>query len=205
MSSSITTVSVPPRLGKIEHGTCRISLSEIAKSETSTNRSSSSGSVKQIKEVYDSGTLHSSNCEKKKGTQVTFSTVEIRYHDMILGDNPDCKEGPPVQIGWKPYATRRFPFEQFEESRRDERRVGKGALQISPLQRHIIVKQSGHYKSEDIYDRIDEIEKIKNQRKRSLAGYKFKKWKQKFSLKINWQNLRQNSSTGTCTNRRGQK
>jgi len=31
------------------------------------------------------------------------------------------------------------------------------------------------YKSEDIYDRMDEMEKIIKQRKRSVAGYKWRK------------------------------
>ena len=38
--------------------------------------------------------------KKKSVTKVTFSTIEIRGYNMVLGDNPSCSRGPPIQLGW---------------------------------------------------------------------------------------------------------
>lgn len=111
------------------------------------------------------------NANKKK---VSFDTVEVHYHDVILGDNPGCTEGPPIQIGWKPFATNKFQIDQFEQWRENHRRrYGKSRLPLSSIQRYLLLKKtdSCNYNSQEIYDRVDEMEAIKKQRKRSTSGY----------------------------------
>lgn len=58
--------------------------------------------------------------EKKSKSMVTFNTVSIREYDRILGDHPDCTEGPPITIGWK-YAEQ--PTQELDdyESNRNQR------------------------------------------------------------------------------------
>ncbi len=165
-----------------KHGT--VGDIEILESDKNKFVSSSNLNSTQNQKLRKGGGILFKGSHRDKETKsVSFSTVDIRFHEMILGDNPDCKEGPPVQIGWEPYATKRFNLDKFEESRRGERRSGQRALQICPLHRHQIVRQG--VQSEAIWKRMEEMEKIKNQRARSAAGYK---WKQKFRLRGNWGN-----------------
>ena len=113
--------------------------------------------------------------KKKTSKHVSFFMVEISYHNIILGDHPDCSPGgPPIQIDWKACAKQIVQLDHFEKWREGHRRHGE-QLAIGPLHRHVLVKKTGMYKNEDIYDRMEEMEKISRQRERSVAGYKWRK------------------------------
>ena len=54
---------------------------------------------------------------------VSFGTVQVHEHAMILGDHP-CACGPPVTIHWKPSASHTFASVQdFEDSEFTRRRA----------------------------------------------------------------------------------
>ena len=125
-------------------------------------------------------TIHSSDgsqrqVDKKEKRKVSFSTVEIRYHEVMLGDNPQCHCGPPIQVRWQHFASKTVNLDNFEKWRRDHRRHGQRQLFISPTQRHLLLIKNGTYKSKEINDAIEEIEKIKKQRKKSITSLKWKR------------------------------
>jgi hypothetical protein len=46
--------------------------------------------------------------------QVWFDTVEVKYHKIILGDNPSVGEGAPITIHWKDHHREVVPVDVFE-------------------------------------------------------------------------------------------
>lgn len=107
---------------------------------------------------------------------VSFDKVEIHYHDIILGDNPDCVEGPPISIDWGYFDKVTLSIDHFEHTRRGKRRKGEKNLFISSLQRLKLLKGTGKYKSSEIYDRMDEVQSIRKERQNSCRGLVWKNW-----------------------------
>lgn len=71
-----------------------------------------------------------------KKSMVTFDTVSIREYNRILGDHPDCTEGPPITIGWN-YSEQ--PVQDLEdyESNRHQRR----SFHLTSDSRQMMMKQ----------------------------------------------------------------
>jgi hypothetical protein len=67
---------------------------------------------------------------KRAKKTVAFSTVEVREHPRILGDNPSVKKGPALSLGWyipDRCRTRRYgSIDEYEKSRPPRRRGHKG-------------------------------------------------------------------------------
>lgn len=122
------------------------------------------------------------NKTPKDMKRVSFDTVEIHYHEIELGDNPNCL-GPPLQIGWEPFAIKQVHVENFEKWRSGRRRHGEEELALSPMQRHLLISKTGEYKSKEIYDRMDEMEKVRKQRQNSVVGYK---WRKRLTNLVSW-------------------
>jgi hypothetical protein len=61
---------------------------------------------------------------QKRPSRVTFTTIEIYVHALILGDNPTVSVGPPLSIGWEAVASVILDLDAYETSRppRRERR-----------------------------------------------------------------------------------
>ena len=104
---------------------------------------------------------------------VSFDKVEIQYHDIILGDNPDCVDGPPISIDWGYFDKVTLSVDRFEYTRRGK---GEKNLFISSLQRLKLLKGTGKYTPSEIYDRMDEMESIRKERQNSCRGSVWKKW-----------------------------
>ena len=62
------------------------------------------------------------NDDKEKQKHVSFSNVQVRTYDLILGDNPDCSF--PLSLGWRYNEQDKLDVEAFEHQRelkREER------------------------------------------------------------------------------------
>eukprot|EP00567_Pseudictyota_dubia_P011791 CAMPEP_0197464460 /NCGR_PEP_ID=MMETSP1175-20131217/64034_1 /TAXON_ID=1003142 /ORGANISM="Triceratium dubium, Strain CCMP147" /LENGTH=320 /DNA_ID=CAMNT_0043000441 /DNA_START=287 /DNA_END=1251 /DNA_ORIENTATION=+ len=61
---------------------------------------------------------------------VRFSSVHIREYAPVVGDNPSCNEGLPVQLGWEHTPTSSFEggIDAYEKSREGSRMTCNGNL-----------------------------------------------------------------------------
>ena len=103
-----------------------------------------------------------------KSSHVSFENVEIRRYPMILGDNPSCRCGCPVSLGWEYEEIPTISVDDYEDYRikHRPRRQGKQLYQLI----------LNYYQRQDIFGRmgLDPIElkqrgremlKIQRQRK----------------------------------------
>eukprot|EP00559_Dactyliosolen_fragilissimus_P006331 CAMPEP_0184856108 /NCGR_PEP_ID=MMETSP0580-20130426/1284_1 /TAXON_ID=1118495 /ORGANISM="Dactyliosolen fragilissimus" /LENGTH=249 /DNA_ID=CAMNT_0027350927 /DNA_START=289 /DNA_END=1039 /DNA_ORIENTATION=- len=73
--------------------------------------------------------------KEKTKPRVSFSTLEIRTYESIIGDHPCCTSGPPISLGWHydPSATIELNIEDFEK--RQSIRRHRSELRLSCMER----------------------------------------------------------------------
>ena len=49
--------------------------------------------------------------------KVTFDSLHVREHAVILGDNPSVSSGPPLTISWEAQASLHLSLDEYEASR----------------------------------------------------------------------------------------
>lgn len=65
---------------------------------------------------------------------VAFGTIKILEFPLVLGDNPSCHHGPPIELSWN--VTRSLQLDlNIYENNRQRRREGR-ELKLSPFQRY---------------------------------------------------------------------
>ena len=103
----------------------------------------------------------------RKPSRISFSTIEIRFYDRILGDNPSCSNGPSLSIGWNYDVDNviRLPLDKFEYMRSD--RLDGPELVISRIEREEMLEELG-YKERDIAEAVRSNIRAKNQRRQTI-------------------------------------
>lgn len=94
--------------------------------------------------------------------EVSFHTIHIRYHPMILGDNPACSFGAPVQLDWECIEEEKHDLDVYEVERRPRRRLRH--LVLSYYRRKDILMQAG-FNEDEMRSSEKQIGKLKRQRK----------------------------------------
>eukprot|EP01083_Nonionella_stella_P043619 117692_1 len=76
---------------------------------------------RRVSMSFDSNS--SEDFDTSRSLSVKFKDISIREYDVALGDNPSCRGGAPVSLGWK-YAEveSSLCIEQFEQVRTNSRR-----------------------------------------------------------------------------------
>eukprot|EP00978_Attheya_sp_CCMP212_P043973 scaffold296224_cov51-Attheya_sp.AAC.2 len=100
---------------------------------------------------------------------IRFSLVEIREFPRILGDNPSCRSGPPITIGWDydKAAIVKIPIREFDEISRKNKKKGGFRLVLSRHEREEILFRGGYTQSQ-IAQNVRQMIKIKNQRRQTI-------------------------------------
>ena len=116
-----------------------------------------------------SSTTTTSSCTKATKTMVVSwdPTIRIHEHPIILGDNPACSSGAPIQIGWKAQESISRNLDMYEYCRQDERKVGKKL--VLPVQRRAQILLRAGYSLEKIGNAVMEVEMIQKQRRETLS------------------------------------
>mmetsp|Transcript_23301 Transcript_23301/g.35291 ORF Transcript_23301/g.35291 Transcript_23301/m.35291 type:complete len:245 (-) Transcript_23301:316-1050(-) len=71
---------------------------------------------------------HNTNNNSKK-RRVSFSHVNLREHNVILGDHPCCEQGLPVTLGWDIQQEQKLNLDYYESLQ--ERRQRRGDFRLS--------------------------------------------------------------------------
>jgi hypothetical protein len=57
----------------------------------------------------------------KAPKRVRFEHVNVRYYSQVLGNNPACRDGAPVELSWNYFEERKLPIEVFDAQHRRNR------------------------------------------------------------------------------------
>lgn len=95
--------------------------------------------------------------------RIAFGTIQIREFDLIVGDHPDVRVGPPIALGWK-YETRPpTSIDEYEHGRDPYKRV----LRLSSITRKNLLLNVYNVPESEIVNAEYEVQQIRRQRERS--------------------------------------
>ena len=81
---------------------------------------------------------------RRRGREVVFDIVEIRYHAMELGDHPAVSIGAAVTLAWQACGTAVFDLDRYELDRITTRRTRPRLLLWNYYQRTDILQRAGY-------------------------------------------------------------
>ena len=99
---------------------------------------------------------------------VSFGEATILEFPMVLGDNPACSSGAPVQIAWEPVEVQTRAIDLYDYLREGQRRPRK-ELSIPVPHRAQILMQAG-YQIDEIADALLKVEAVQKQRAESAKS-----------------------------------
>ena len=98
-----------------------------------------------------------------KSSGVSFGSVELHEHAIMLGCHPDVRKGAPTTISWCPIHSETTSVDDFEAKQGPRRRP---AYRMASTQRQEKLFRAG-YSLEDLEEVIAEIAEIQRSRKLS--------------------------------------
>ncbi len=99
--------------------------------------------------------------EAGNNLSVRFGDVEVRSHEIILGDNPAVSKGPPLTIEWAHYSSTICTVERFEEVRVPTIRNYHELKMPAPVRFDLL---SRTHPTKDIVKRTKQVTEVKKQR-----------------------------------------
>jgi len=117
--------------------------------------------------IYDS-IRHNSNDMASNNTQehsihVNFGDVEERMYSLILGDHPDCTDGPPTTLSWNYQEMGKTDICSYESQRPFPRREAN-RLRMSKVTREFLLKEKG-FTTYELHDAVKSVRKSVRNRK----------------------------------------
>ena len=113
-----------------------------------------------------SSTVTSESSFKKS---VTFSFVQVREYNRVVGDHPDVRIGPPISLGWEYNIQLDQSVDDYEASRPDRR---KRYLRLSSISRKNLLINVFGFTEHDIAVAEKEASKAHKQREQSNSQSK---------------------------------
>merc|ERR1712232_1324856 len=95
--------------------------------------------------------------KKKMTKQVSFHNLQIREYDIVLGANPSCRSGPPVEIGWDYSEANEIRLDDIVAENSDKKKTRK---LLDPNVRYDLVKEAG-YTDNDILKTMRDVSIIR--------------------------------------------
>merc|ERR1712151_530372 len=140
---------------------------------SSENKKSSSSTIKRKSFFCRSKSLSSlehestrqSDDAQKHSTHVQFGNVEERIYSLILGDHPECTNGPPTTLSWNYTQNDTLDILSYETQERPfPRRTTMNSLHMSKMYREFLLKDKGYSRME-LNDAMRSVKKSVRDRK----------------------------------------
>lgn len=97
---------------------------------------------------------------------VSFSTVNIRCYNRILGDHPDVRDGPPLSLGWEYTQADAIPLNDYEEERK-RKKSGYQVLKLTSITRKNMLVNLFGYTAEELDAAEKEVQRVRKEREAS--------------------------------------
>jgi hypothetical protein len=96
-------------------------------------------------DCFELSTLSQSSSSNASCKYVSFDKVQVRAYVRIVGDHPDCKEGPPLSLGWLFKEEAPISVDQYEIMVHQSRRRSDGEFRATSIldRQHILCKEFG--------------------------------------------------------------
>lgn len=168
----------PPQCGS-DFADLREGSDSITKSDDSCDSPIMRSSMRRIQSCLSVSTLAASliplhdvpKTKKKMTKQVSFHNLQIREYDVVLGDNPSCRYGPPVEIGWDYSEANEIRLDDIITENSNEKKTRK---LLDANVRYDMVRGAG-YTDSDILKSMRDAHIIKKQRHKSINNEKYDK------------------------------
>ena len=111
--------------------------------------------------------------DKSLKKKVSFSQLQIRTYETILGDNPSCTGGPSLSLGWR-YSPEHFHSSVDEYERKQDELYG--GPEIRPLDIDLVLHRSEReaillkmgYNQQDLAEAVRRLNKAKSRRRQTV-------------------------------------
>lgn len=123
---------------------------------------------------------------------VSFGTIHIYTHEVVLGDNPAVSTGPPLSIGWTMWDQQCCTVEEYE--RLHPMRRNSGALRMPQSVREKLLRDEFGVARSYMKEVTEEMNKIKEQRRKSVRRGLWERLRQQLNKRkhlITMEKLRQ--------------
>jgi len=120
----------------------------------------------------DNTSTHSrSHAKSMSDKRVSFSILQIRTYETILGDNPSCSGGPSLALGWRydpSHVTAHIDdYERLRATLYGDYDCRPEDLVLHRFEREAILLNTG-YSRHDIAESVRGINKVKNRRRQTV-------------------------------------
>jgi len=97
---------------------------------------------------------------------ISFSTLEIRNYEVVLGDNPGGSSGPPVSLGWNydESKTKVLDMEDYEQTRETRRKHHE--LHLKSENRWEILLEKNEHTVREITQATEDASKMRKLRRK---------------------------------------
>jgi hypothetical protein len=96
--------------------------------------------------------------------RVQFEHVNVRYYSQVLGNNPACRDGAPIELSWNYFDEQRLPLDDFDARHRRHRTDFK----LTALQRSYRLASLG-YTRQQVMEAQRHVQHVQRQRRATRA------------------------------------